>query len=197
MIVEKTPLSVAPAITAISPDVAQALDKPNTNVARINAVWDKWLNVFAGPTTLYIEPAVRRYDIDDKELPDLVVCSHDLSMKAIWKVVYEGRPGGDNSDPVTGPPEEKWAGVRDYMKVVCRRHKDQSPRLVITTIGRWVRFWQFVGGELCAVVFINSVPTALSVAPPNTGAVICSTLDVGNVQHIGLINVFLYRMIVG
>lgn len=137
---------------------ATTLDSPKTNVARITAIWNKWLNSHASSSSsLYVEPAVHRFDVEHREMSDLVVCTYDGSYEATWKVIFAGYPGTNNPRP-NEPAASQWIVIRDHMQHVCARHKSkQSPTHVITTLGRWVRFWTVQSdGTLNPVVFEDS-----------------------------------------
>jgi hypothetical protein len=117
-------------------------------------------------------------------------------MQTTWKVVYEGRPGVDNSNPLTGPFEGEWARIQNFMQLVCAQHPSQSPTHVITTIGRWVRFWRFVDKKLLTLGMIGIAPTVMPTPIPNIeDKKTYSTFDIGNGAHAENLKLLLFLVV--
>lgn len=173
------------------------LESPQTPIARINAIWNKWLHTYAS-SSQYVEAAVHHYDINHREIPDLVVCTQDSDYKPTWQIVFEGYPGSDTNDAL-GPSEKQWDVITEHIKRVIGRHKDQSPLHVITACGRWVRFWlirpdgglTLMGFQVVQVVPLV-LPTAQLTPLPNSDETqTYGSLDIGNDLHVLIIMFYL------
>lgn len=161
-------------------------------VARINAIWNKWLHAYAS-SSQYVEAAVHRHYVTRRDIPDLVVCTQDSEYKATWKIVFGGFPG-KNSAQDTGPMETQWIPIRDHMKGVCIRHKpEQSPTHAITAFGRWVRFWEIQeDGSLFPVTISKSAPKATATAGPNVPKEqTYASLDIGDEESVKVIDAYM------
>ncbi|KAF8596561.1 hypothetical protein BDV93DRAFT_610832 [Ceratobasidium sp. AG-I] len=167
----------------------EKLDSPKTPLVRINAIWNKWLHSYAS-SSQYVEPAVHRYDVTYRDVPDLVVCTQDSEFKAEWKILFSGFPGkGKEAD--MGPAETQWIPIRDHMQHVCARHKDQSPKHVITAFGRWVQFWEVqTDGSLAPAEVKKSEMPALDGSEEQTYL----AMDIGKEVDIKLIDSHLSKI---
>ncbi|QRV90373.1 3-ketoacyl-(acyl-carrier) reductase [Ceratobasidium sp. AG-Ba] len=153
-------------------DLAQRLNKPETDVGEINAVWSTWLTLYAllCSETLLTAPSAHRYDLQDRLLPDIVFYPFPKgSDPNKWTIVYYGSPGiddlstkpgseGDNNSPsnssskdsgsgtlnasVKPPSKEKWDSLCRMVEYICK-NQNQRPNLAILAIGCWVRFYFF------------------------------------------------------
>ncbi|QRW04529.1 3-ketoacyl-(acyl-carrier) reductase [Ceratobasidium sp. AG-Ba] len=153
-------------------DLAQRLNKPETDVGEINAVWSTWLTLYAllCSETLLTAPSAHRYDLQDRLLPDIVFYPFPKgSDPNKWTIVYYGSPGiddlskesgseSDNSAPSTSgskdpgsatlnasvkpPSNEKWDSLCRMVEYICK-NQNQRPNLAILAVGCWVRFYFF------------------------------------------------------
>ena len=165
-------------------------------IARINAIWNKWLNMYVTDSQ-YVEAAVQHYDMNYREIPDLVICTHDSDYKATWNIIYEGYPGAENNNTNTGPLD--WKPIEEHMKQLCaRRSSGESPIFAITAFGRWVRLCTVLGGIITPFTFTLITPPAPpfimvspGALPNNTQANVYSSLDIGNDLHVLFIMFYL------
>ncbi|KAG9092202.1 hypothetical protein FS749_015918 [Ceratobasidium sp. UAMH 11750] len=172
-------LSLPSPIQLLATPIALALNKPGTDVGRINAVWNKWFNALAGSD--YVEPAAHRYDINDELVPDIVVYSlPGPGRSPEWKIVYGGQPGVDSLPPGK-PSEANWEDARQRMEYVCAQHKDQSPKWAVLAIGSWARIFKFNGGKLVGQMWMGAklVPRAPYEPDPDVDKSICININIG------------------
>ncbi|KAF8596562.1 hypothetical protein BDV93DRAFT_548304 [Ceratobasidium sp. AG-I] len=188
------PLPGLPIIQKISGP--EKLESPKTPVDRINAIWNKWLNMYVSDSQ-YVEAAVNHYDTNYREIPDLVISTHDSDFKATWSIIYQGYPGADNNNTNTGPMD--WKPIEKHMKHLCtRRNSGETPIFAIAAFGRWVRLYAFGAGVLIPFNFTLITPLAppLILVVPNevpndTQANTYTSLDVGNDLHVLFIMFYL------